>query len=300
MPIISSDGFWDGEGAERRFWPTCDYPTTQKCFVEANKIQFWVETEGQGPPLVLVHGGPGIDHRVFHPAMSSLAPNHKLIYYDMRGHYMSSEPSDPTAYGLEQDARDLDALRQALGLERPHVLGFSYGGAVALKCAALFPESVRRLIVCSTPVGMTIEEVKQHSRAHPLSKAMEEAKTPEKRYALFEQFYFYRPLSPECRRYKDLVQQAYGTAKNKRVLAGYERKLQREWDDLITNPPLIEIPVLFVFGRHDPLISLERAQQWVARLKQAKMVIFEESSHHPFVDEPEGFTAQVLEFLNAS
>lgn len=292
-------GFWDGEGTERRFWPACDYPATQKQIVEANNIRFWVETEGQGAPLVLVHGGPGIDHRLFHPEMSRLAQFRCLIYYDMRGHYMSSEPADPCDYGLEQDARDLEALRQALGFTSWDVLGFSYGGAVVLQYAAWFAEQVRRLIICSTPVGMTIEEAKRHAGAHPLSQAIAQAKTPKERRELFWRLYFHKPLRPECRRYQELVQQAYDTHKNRRLLAGYEanNKLQREWDRLMQAPPRIEVPVLFVFGQHDYLISIEHAQRWVTQLKRAEMAIFEKSCHHPFTDEPEAFARQLKAFL---
>jgi len=296
----SQNGFWDGDGTERHFWPACDYPATEKRFVEANRIRFWVETEGQGPPLVLIHGGPGIDHRVFHPDMSLLAQHHKLIYYDLRGHYMSSEPDDPNAYGLEQDARDLEALCRALGLESWDVLGFSYGGAVALKYASLFPKQVRRLIVCSTPVGMTIEEFQQHSRAHPLSQVIAQARTPEERRELFWRLYFHKPLRPESLRYQELVQQAHDTRKNQRVLAGYrDEKLKNEWNLLMQAPPQIELPTLFILGRHDYLISLERAQRWVAHFKQAKIAIFDESSHHPFIDEPEAFARLVSAFLRA-
>ena len=296
----SQQGFWDGEGTEWRFWPACDYPATQKQIVEANKIRFWVETEGLGSPLVLIHAGPGIDHRVFHPEMSRLAQGHQLIYYDLRGHYMSSEPADPTDYGLEQDARDLEALRQAMALQHIDVLGFSYGGAVALKYASLFPEHLSHLIVCSTPVGMTIEESKRHAQSHPLSQAIAQAKDPQERKELFWRLYFHKPLRPECLRYQELVQQAYDTGKNRRLLAGYNanNKLEREWDGLMQEPPRIEVPVLFIFGRHDYLISLERAHRWVAHLKQAEIAIFEESSHHPFIDEPEAVAQLVSAFLN--
>ncbi len=293
--VTLPDGFWDGEC----FWPACDYPATQKHIVEANRIRFWVETEGQGPPLVLIHAGPGLDHRVFHPEMSRLAPFRQLIYYDMRGHYMSSDPEDPQDYGLEQDACDLEGLRWALGLDSWDVLGFSYGGAVAIKYAALFAEHVRRLIVCSTPVGMTLEECKRHSSAHPLSQAIAQAKTPEERRELFWRFYFHKPLRPEPLRYQELVQQAYDTPKNRRLLASYEKKEQVEWDGLMRAPPQIEIRSLFCFGRHDPLVSIERAKQWIAQLKQAGIAIFEESSHHPFIDEPEAFAQRVRAFLEA-
>lgn len=294
------EGFWEGEGAGRRFWPACDYPSTQKGRVEANGIRFWVEQEGQGPPLVLLHGGPGIDHRVFHPELSRLARFRRLIYYDMRGHSMSSEPEDPEDYGLDQDVQDLEALRRAFGFDRLDLLGYSYGGAVALKYAAQFAEHVDRVVICSTMIGLTLEEARRRARAHPLARAIDRAQTPEERRELFWRFYFYKPLRPEVRRYQELTQQAYDSLKNRRLLAGHrEEKFRRAWDPLVREPPRIERPILFAFGRHDPLVSIERAERWIegAGFPAASLVVFEESRHTPFVDEPEAFTRRIRAFL---
>ena len=300
--MTAQEGFWEGEGEERRFWPACDYPRTQKLRVTANNIRFWVEVEGQGPPLLLVHGGPGIDHRIFHPELSRLAKLRRLIYYDMRGHHMSSEPEDPDDYGLSKDVEDLEALRQALGYEWIDLLGYSYGGAVALCYAARFGERLRSLIVCSTPVGLTVAEVERHSEAHPLSKAIVQAKTPEEAQEALRRFYFYKPPGAEARRYFDAVIEAYNrTQKNRRLLAGHsEEKLKLEWDALMESPPEVEVPMLFLFGRHDPIVDLNRAARWItSHYGRAKILVFEKSRHSPFVDEPEAFQAEVAAFLES-
>lgn len=268
--------------------------------VDAGGICLWVEEEGEGLPLFLVHGGPGIDHRVFHPELSRLAGSMRLIYYDMRGHYMSLEPQDPEDYGLEQDVQDLEALSRALGFEQIDILGYSYGGAVALIYAARFEERVRRLIICSTFLGMTVEEAKRHAQSHPLSRAISQANTPQERQKLFWQFYFYKPPSAEVLRYQQQTQQAYDTLKNRRLLAAHrDEKLQRVWDPIVREPPRIGSPILFIFGRHDPLVSIERAERWIegAGFPAAEIAIFEESRHSPFLDEPEAFTQTVKAFL---
>lgn len=93
-------------------------------------------------------------------------------------------------------------------------------------------------------------------------------------------------------RYQELVQSSYDTHKNRRVLKGYETA-HFELNETLVNPCLT-VPTLLLYGRHDYLVSLERIESLGL---QAKLVIFEESSHHPFVDEPESFAHHVRAFL---
>lgn len=209
---------------------------------------------------------------------------------------MSSEPQDGK-YGLEEDAKDLEALRLAMGLGKIAVLGFSYGGVVALRYGALFPENLSHLIICSTPLGMTVEEAKKQAASHPLSQALQQEKDPQVRKELFYRLYFHKPLDPESRRYQELVQSSYDTQKNKRVLKGYETaSFELEFTKTV-GAPRVEVPTLLLYGRHDYLVSIERILQLGLK---AKLVIFEESSHHPFIDETENFSGHVLEFLRTN
>lgn len=76
-----------------------------------------------------------------------------------------------------------------------------------------------------------------------------------------------------------------------------QKSEEAEWDALMGARSQIAVPILFIFGRHDYLVSIERAQLWAAKLKRAEMAIFEESCHHPFIDEPLDFARQVNAFL---
>jgi proline iminopeptidase len=120
----------------------CDYKT-RKRNVRAGGVTFRIQEEGPGEALLLIHGGPGVDHRSLHPGMSCFAPYRRLIYVDLRGHGASSEAK---RYGLTVDADDVEALRRALGFGPLDVPGRAYGGAVALKWAARHPRGARRAI----------------------------------------------------------------------------------------------------------------------------------------------------------
>ena len=118
--------------------------------VEVNGTHLWVETEGEGEPLLLLPGGPANSHLTFHPHFSGLADRHQVIYLDYRGRGKSERPARWTDITFDQDVADIEGLRRALGLERLNLYGFSYGGMVAQAYALRHPERVAKLILANT------------------------------------------------------------------------------------------------------------------------------------------------------
>jgi pimeloyl-ACP methyl ester carboxylesterase len=89
---------------------------------------------GDGLPLVVLHGGPGLDHTHLRPWLDPLGAEFRLIYVDERGQGRS-ERVDPATLSLEVFARDVDLLADALGLERFALLGHSFGAIITTKHA---------------------------------------------------------------------------------------------------------------------------------------------------------------------
>src|SRR5438270_227551 len=90
----------------------------------------FVEEVGAGFPLVVLHGGPGLDHSMFRPWLDPLGDELRLLYVDERGQGRS-ERVDPETLSLEVFARDVDLLAEALELDRFALLGHSFGAIVA-------------------------------------------------------------------------------------------------------------------------------------------------------------------------
>lgn len=111
-------------------------------------ISLFVQVIGHGYPLVLMHGGPGLDHTSLF-ALRPCADQFTLIYYDHRcnGH---SEGADVSSMTWENLTADADALRQALGFDKWAVLGHSFGGMVALEYALRYPQSLSHLLLMDT------------------------------------------------------------------------------------------------------------------------------------------------------
>src|SRR5436190_13537710 len=88
-----------------------------------------VEEVGSGFPLIVLHGGPGLDHSMFRPYLDSLGDEFRLLYVDERGQGRS-ERVDPTTLSLEVFARDVDLLAEALELDGFALLGHSFGAII--------------------------------------------------------------------------------------------------------------------------------------------------------------------------
>jgi pimeloyl-ACP methyl ester carboxylesterase len=112
-------------------------PTT----VEINGVDLVYEVEGEGPPLVLIHGW-AVHRRYWDGAAELLARDFRVIRYDRRGFGQSAGKPDPTA-----DANDLKALLETLSIPRAHIMGHSQGTDAALTFAARYPGMVDRLVL---------------------------------------------------------------------------------------------------------------------------------------------------------
>jgi proline iminopeptidase len=101
---------------------------------------------------VAVHGGPGLDHINLKAVLAPLADRFHIVYYDQRGHGRS-DASTPGNWNLPTWASDLRQLCDALGLDKPVVLGSSFGGRVVLTYAGLFPGHAGGVILANTTGG---------------------------------------------------------------------------------------------------------------------------------------------------
>ena len=90
----------------------------------ADGYRLFVEEIGAGFPLIVLHGGPGLDHTMFRPYLDVLGDEFRLLYVDQRGQGRS-ERVDPRTLSLEVFARDVELLRDALALDRFALLGHS-------------------------------------------------------------------------------------------------------------------------------------------------------------------------------
>jgi pimeloyl-ACP methyl ester carboxylesterase len=126
--------------------------------VEGAKLVPDGPTMREKPSLILLHGGPGVDHSLYKPTFSAFADIAQVIYLDLRGQGRSAR-SSPDYWRLSTWADDLRAFCDALAIEKPIVLGESAGGWVALAYATRYPEHPGKLILASTSARQSLGRI---------------------------------------------------------------------------------------------------------------------------------------------
>src|SRR5579871_1728721 len=106
--------------------------------VAGSKLAIDGERMAERPTLIVMHGGPGFDHASMRPYFDRFADTHQVIYLDHRGNGRST--GERPSWTLAQWGDDIHAFCQALGIEKPVVLGQSFGGMVAMSYGARHPE----------------------------------------------------------------------------------------------------------------------------------------------------------------
>lgn len=106
-----------------------------------------VDTGGAGVPVVLIHG-LAADHQMWNEVIAQLAPRHRVIAYDVRGHGAAAGAAKP--YSVPVFAADLKGLLDSLQIQQAHIYGMSMGGAIAQQFAVSYPERIKSLALIAT------------------------------------------------------------------------------------------------------------------------------------------------------
>jgi proline-specific peptidase len=275
--------------------------------VSAGDTRLNVEERGAGDLAVIVlHGGPGLDHTMFGDWLDPLADEYRLLLVDERAQGRS-DPAPPATWTLEQHARDVDALASALGLERYAVLGHSFGAFIALQHAVAFPGRPAGTIVSSgLPSERFLAHVEEQLAAFEPVELREqvtrswareaEARTPDDVAALFADqlpFHFADPRDP---RIDDLRAAMAGAVYAPDVLRagatdGYGHI---ELEDRLGD---VTHPLLVIAGRHDRTCSVAGAEAIATGVPAADLVVLEDSGHMTYIEEPNGYREAVRHFL---
>ena len=274
--------------------------------VRIDDTSLYVEIRGDGYPVIVLHGGPGLDHHEFADYLDPLCDDHRLLLVDQRA-MGRSERAPESTWTLERHAQDVVMLARAMRLDRYAVLGHSYGAFVALQSAADYPGMAAQTIVSGGIPSMTylsavernlavFEPVEMRQRVFE-SWAREPHVRTEEAFAqlMADQwpFHFADPLDP---RIEDYMLRTRDTIYAPDVL---RRSAAEGFGgiELLDRLSDIQRPVLVLAGRHDRTCSVEASEAIAAGVPGAELVVFEHSGHMTFVEEPERYVAVVREFL---
>jgi proline iminopeptidase len=251
------------------------------------------------PTLLVLHGGPGFDHSTMRPDFDQFADLAQVIYIDHRGNGRSV-PSDSATWTLAQWGDDVRALCDALGIEKPIVLGQSFGGFVAQAYATRHPSHPRAVILSSTAPRMDLER----------SFALLEAKGGPEARAIAERFW--QSGSDEADYMRACIP-LYNTTKrwggeDARTRTIFRLEVYRHFSlpgrELLATDfraPLARVtcPVLVVGGMEDPITPPHLAREIARSIREdlVTLALFENAGHGAFRDDPVPVFDAVRRFL---
>lgn len=274
--------------------------------VSVGDTRLHVVERGSGYPLIVLHGGPGLDHRMFGDYLDPLGADCRLLLVDQRAQGRSDRPPEET-WTLERMAADVTALAEALELDRYAVLGHSYGAFVALQHAVDFPGAAAQTIVSSgLPSSRFLAQIDaQLSAFEPVelrervtaSWALEkEVRLPDDVAGLLHDQLPFQFRLPEGPLLDEFERRTAGAVYAPDVL---RRFANEEYGGIDVEDRLDRItqPVLVLAGRFDRTCAIAGAEAMAAAIPQAELVVFEESAHMTFVEETERYLDVVRDFL---
>jgi proline iminopeptidase len=276
--------------------------------LELDGFSVRVREAGEGEPILCLHGGPGMDAGYFFPdpalwgpGLRALARDHRVVTYDQRGCGGSGVPDVDQPLALSRHVDDIERVVTALALERPTILGHSFGAVLAILFALQRPELLSRLVIVGgaptrdfqsgyrKAVAEDLPVDVQERLARIQSTELTDARMRE-RFRLALPLYFHRTLTDEERE-SLLATISFHAAVNRVVAAGLETY------DLTAALPHVRTPALVIYGTSDRVVQPEYQLAFRGRLLTARFVAFQESGHFPFLEEPEPFARVVHYFV---
>jgi proline-specific peptidase len=268
------------------------------------------ELDGGRDPLLCLHGGPGSTHHYFAPLERLATDGRAVVVYDQLGCGRSDRPADVT-WSVDLFRDEVQAVRDALGLERIHLLGTSWGGMLALEHALARTGELTSLVLSSTLASTAhwAEEVAKLRDAMPpdvvdaFARHDREGTYDDPEYeaadAEFSARHFYRGGGepPEIQWMRaERSKEVYGAmvGPNEWTITG----VLRGWD-VTGRLAEIDVPTLVIRGAHD-LCTPPIAETLVRGIRGTRLVVFEDSSHTPVLEETERYLQVVGDFLAAA
>lgn len=287
---------------------TTIYDRFTSTYIDFNGYKINIETLGTGDPIFFFAGGPGNSHDYMQGNFGHYYTTHQVVFIDMLGRGLSDDAKDKSEYSVENDVELAEHIRQYLGLGKIGLVGHSYGTVVAQAYALKYPKHVSKMLLISGFHSGAMWQANCDSYNHYTKTHFPEkweivdslralgyiSSDPELRsvYGSFPTKYMY---------YHDT------SLKNKRPLTSYRSWnndvyvsiIGRDGDFDVSGSMInqdfrselkdLDIPTLIMAGRYDGVSTPEYNIQYKLFMPQAKFVMFENSGHNPYLEEPDKF-----------
>ena len=250
------------------------------------------------PPVVLLHGITG-HARVWDHLAERLAPRHRVLALDQRGHG-DSDPAPDDDYRVGTMADDVAAFVGSLRLDRFALLGHSMGGRIAIKYAADHAARLERLVIVD--IGPDINLAGLQRVRDMMANAPERIESEEWAVEYIRRANPLQDVDMLRERVRHGLRRAPDgelTWKYAKGLRDMMREGRRDAVDLWEPLPRIPCPTLIVRGAESDILSAEVAKKMAERLPDGRVVEIPGAGHTVPADRPEEFVRQIRAFLAA-
>lgn len=285
-------------------------------FITIDGYKINVELKGTGDPIFFIPGGPGNSHDYMQGAFGQYYKNNTVVFFDFLGRGKSDNAKNINEYSVENDTDLIEKIRKHFGFDKISVVGHSYGTVPAQNYAIKYPENTHKMVLISgfhsglmwqANCDSYNEYAKKHfpelwSKVDSLRSLGYVSSDVElmKVYGSFPTKYIYyhntkitgnNPKTPYRNWNNAVYAQIIGRDGDFEVSGSmididFRRKLKD-----------VKSPTLITAGRYDGVSTPEFNIQYKIFMPQAKFIMFEDSAHNPYLEEPEKFYKLFEEFM---
>ena len=284
-------------------------PTEGRIPYAGSETWYRIVGDGDEPgklPLLCLHGGPGALHDYIEPVGALSSTGRRVILYDQIGCGRSWVERPAETWTVELFVDEVQAVRDALRLDCLHLFGSSWGGMLAMEYALTQPDGLASLVLSSSPASIPLwaEETARLVRELPEEsrRALEASDPASPEYAAAQEVVYRRHVCRLEPRHDGYLRTIAGLAEHPDVYHHMQGPNEfvitgtlADWD-ITARLPEIRVPTLITAGRHDEFTP-RQAKVVHEGIPGSELVVFEESSHMQFAEEPERFQEIVGAFL---
>jgi pimeloyl-ACP methyl ester carboxylesterase len=258
--------------------------------VELEGLRIAYERAGAGPPLILLHGYVGDGVTTWRRQLEELSDEFTVVAWDAPGAGRSSDP--PESFGMAGYADCLAGFVAGLGLERLHVAGLSFGGALALELYRRHPTIPMTLVLVSAYAGWA-GSLPADVAEQRLRQALELSDLSPDQFVGALLPTMFSPSTPPG------VVGEFGATLRQFHPAGFRAMARASSENLRDALPDIDTPALLLYGDKDVRAPLNVAQDLHAAISGSRLVVLPGAGHLCNVEAPEEFNREVRNFLRS-
>ncbi len=276
---------------------------------EINGTTLYYKVVGQGEPMLIIHGGPGLNHQYLFPNLQFLTDRYQLIFYDQRASGRSSLNLDSNSVTIDNFIQDIDELRNTFGIDKLNIMAHSWGGLLAMKYAIKHPENTKSLILINS-VGAS-SEISTMANQTLAERFTKEDSIQKAEIIQTEEFQKREPNAIEALMKIGFKHQFYNISfidslnlslnkdyiKTSKLLQNLAIDLTEY--DFHSDLKKIQSPTLLIYGSEDPLTELAGTRIHES-IENSEFKILDNCGHFPFIEKKDEFKTTVVNFMEVN